>query len=292
MEMNEIHYMSQVHCANGVRQMNDFLDTREREADTRATGGGRRARARAARIEAYLDAAMELIDRDGFEAFTVARLAAQMDVAVGALYRYFPSKDALLLALQRRELGRLAREFDALLAGLERQFVERRVEPGTAALARVVALADSYRELARRNPTRFGLLTRVLSTTRIVLRDPEAQQVVDAAAPIWRLVAACFERASESGALQPGDPVTRTLTIWAGLQGVLQLRKLERLEAPGLEVDRLGRELIDALLGGWGAGPEQIAAARSLFEQARVPAEPPGEREGFEISSQPSEGGN
>ena len=55
--------------------------------------------------ERILDAA-EDVARDGFEALTLRALAARLDAAPMALYRYFPTKDALVNALLDRVLGR------------------------------------------------------------------------------------------------------------------------------------------------------------------------------------------
>lgn len=57
-----------------------------------------------AKREILLDAAIELFYREGFHATGVERLAAQAGVAKMTLYKYFDSKDDLILAaLQRRD---------------------------------------------------------------------------------------------------------------------------------------------------------------------------------------------
>ncbi|MCA9555215.1 MAG: helix-turn-helix transcriptional regulator, partial [Myxococcales bacterium] len=55
---------------------------------------------REARRQAIVDEALALVTEGGFEALTLQRLAGRLGYAVGALYRYFPSKEALLAALQ------------------------------------------------------------------------------------------------------------------------------------------------------------------------------------------------
>lgn len=49
-----------------------------------------------------LDAALRLIDQDGLEALSMRRIGAELAVEAMSLYRYFPSKDALLDALMER----------------------------------------------------------------------------------------------------------------------------------------------------------------------------------------------
>ena len=45
-----------------------------------------------------IDAALSLADEGGYEAVQMRDVAERADVALGTLYRYFPSKDALLIA--------------------------------------------------------------------------------------------------------------------------------------------------------------------------------------------------
>lgn len=51
-----------------------------------------------ARRERVIVAAMELAREGGYEAVQMRDVAARADVALGTLYRYFPSKDQLLVA--------------------------------------------------------------------------------------------------------------------------------------------------------------------------------------------------
>ncbi|MFA7665859.1 MAG: TetR/AcrR family transcriptional regulator [Burkholderiaceae bacterium] len=60
--------------------------------------------------EAIRAAALELIADHGYEATTLRQIASHVGVQAGALYRYFPSKAQLLLAL-------LVEHLDTLLAG-------------------------------------------------------------------------------------------------------------------------------------------------------------------------------
>ena len=54
------------------------------------------------RVAALMRAGAEVIAERGFEAATMAEIAARADAPIGSLYRFFPSKDALADALMRR----------------------------------------------------------------------------------------------------------------------------------------------------------------------------------------------
>ena len=132
----------------------------------------RQARSRATR-EAILEAAARIIEADGEapEAFNTNRVAAVAGVSVGTLYQYFSDKQAILVALARREI--LAVREGAGAAGVEdprRRAIRALIDafPGRprvrrAALMALMAiesaqgLADETRRTARLLPARPDL---------------------------------------------------------------------------------------------------------------------------------------
>lgn len=89
---------------------------RERRAPPRAAPRPRKAprqeRAQAT-VEAILEAAELVLDREGPGAASTTRIAEVAGVSVGSLYQYFAHRDAILMALQERQLDRA----EALLRG-------------------------------------------------------------------------------------------------------------------------------------------------------------------------------
>lgn len=68
-----------------------------------------------ATVSVILDAAIRVLDREGSDALTTSRVAEVAGVSVGTLYQYFAHKDAILEALQQRELERAAAMLERLL---------------------------------------------------------------------------------------------------------------------------------------------------------------------------------
>jgi AcrR family transcriptional regulator len=68
-------------------------------ADTRPAPAPALTRSQAARRERVIRAAQELAAEGGYDAVQMRDVAARGEVALGTIYRYFPSKDALLLAV-------------------------------------------------------------------------------------------------------------------------------------------------------------------------------------------------
>ena len=61
-----------------------------------------------ATCEAILEAASQILERDGPAGFNTASVAERAGVSIGTLYQYFPDKQAILLAAAQREMGREA----------------------------------------------------------------------------------------------------------------------------------------------------------------------------------------
>jgi len=100
------------------------------------------------RRKRILDATIALASKGGFDAVQMRAVAERADVALGTLYRYFPSKIHLLVSA-------LAREFEQANINLDRKPV-----PGDTAADRVIyALSRNTRAL-QRDPNLTEALTR------------------------------------------------------------------------------------------------------------------------------------
>ena len=64
-------------------------------------------RSQAARRERVIRAALELAAEGGYDVVQMRDVSTRAEVALGTIYRYFPSKDALLLAVMVQWLGDL-----------------------------------------------------------------------------------------------------------------------------------------------------------------------------------------
>src|SRR3982074_3250548 len=59
------------------------------------------------RQKRILDATLALASKGGYDAVQMRAVAERADVALGTLYRYFPSKNHLLVSALAREFGRM-----------------------------------------------------------------------------------------------------------------------------------------------------------------------------------------
>jgi AcrR family transcriptional regulator len=63
----------------------------------------RQARARS-KVDAIFEATTQVLEKEGRARLNTNRIAERAGVSVSTLYQYFPNKDAILLALARREM--------------------------------------------------------------------------------------------------------------------------------------------------------------------------------------------
>jgi AcrR family transcriptional regulator len=75
------------------------------------------ARAIAA-VEAMLQAAAHILVHEGYGRLTTNRVADLAGVSIGSLYQYFPNKQALIVALQRRHSEEQMASFSAAMTGV------------------------------------------------------------------------------------------------------------------------------------------------------------------------------
>lgn len=229
---------------------------------------GRRERKRQARIEGILDMGMTLLAEGGLDALTTHALAKRLDLAVGALYRYFPSKGALIAGLERRVVAELQAELGAIVEAAEQRWADERDAWGR--LAPILALAAGFRELTQRRPERMGLIGRIMAEPEHILPREEGERVISDAIGLLMVLKTPFDAASEAGILCHGEDILRPLLFWAGLRSVLQTFKLETFAPTVIRPDALYDGMVTSLLCGWGAQPADVARARAEVVASRI----------------------
>ena len=114
-----------------------------------------------------LDATLALASKGGYDAVQMRTVAEKADVAVGTLYRYFPSKVHLLVTALARELERVESR------------VDRTQLPGGTPTARLRHVLDMITYSMQRDP----LLTEAM-TRAFMFADASATSEVDRVARI------------------------------------------------------------------------------------------------------------
>lgn len=150
-------------------------------------------------VAAILDAAAQVLAKEGAQRFTTARVAERAGVSVGSLYQYFPNKAAILFRLQSDEWRRTSELLRGILAD--------RMKPPPA---RLRALVHAF----IRSECEEAAIRVALADAAPLYRDaPEAQ---DARAAGEGIIAAfmreALPKASEATRTLAGELIKTTLS--------------------------------------------------------------------------------
>lgn len=233
----------------------------------------RRSRKRAARRDALLALAADLVEQDGPDGLTMAALAEAADYAPASLYTYFPSRSALLAALQQQALSVLGQVAEDHLGAWDAALAEAGVDGGDAALARLLAFARLFLTAPEHHAREFHLQQQMLVTTGVA-DTADLVEVVPAAMAVLAVPRRLLAAAADAAALAPHHPVAdpldhplegallRTFAWVVALNGALMVDGI----VAGLPTTGalLGEEITDSLLRGWGADGAALARARTV----------------------------
>lgn len=156
---------------------------------------GRRARNQAVRRKRVIDAAVELAAGGGYEAVQMRDVAERADVALGTLYRYFPSKDHLLVAA----LGEWA-------VALERRLKQKPAQGDTAADRVIEVLRRATRALEREPRVTAAMVTALSSP------DPDAAATKN---EVYETLRSIISDAIDGAPVDHPDEIVRVLGyVW------------------------------------------------------------------------------
>src|SRR5215471_4387862 len=137
--------------------------TRTTDALTAAGEGEFGSAAQRERRKRILDATLALASKGGYDAVQMRSVAERADVALGTLYRYFPSKIHLLVAALTEEFERMQEKLD------------RKPIPGETATERVMYVLSRVTRTMQRDPMLTEAMTRAF-----MFADPSAAAEVNA----------------------------------------------------------------------------------------------------------------
>lgn len=184
-------------------------------------------------VDAVLEAAAQVLQKEGEAGFTTNRVAERAGFGIGTLYQYFPNKESIIAALAERERAALERQVRAALARANPTSAEDLVRD----LVRVLIRAFS----GRRRLRRFVVLAAMRSGSISALM--QAQQSI-----IQVLLDAAASRQAERSALGfPPLTPTMTFVLTRAVQGAVRAAVLEENDI--LETREFEDELVLLVMG-------------------------------------------
>jgi AcrR family transcriptional regulator len=131
------------------------------------------------RRKRILDATLALASKGGYDAVQMRAVAERADVALGTLYRYFPSKIHLLVSALTQEFERMQEKLD------------RRPAPGDTPAERMTYVLAKVTRTMQRDPMLTEAMTRAF-----MFADPSAADEVNTVA---KLMVRMFTKAMHEG---------------------------------------------------------------------------------------------
>ncbi len=230
----------------------------------------RRRRTRALRTRRYLKTASKIVFTEGLDALTMQRVAKELDCAVGTIYRYFPSKDALVADLQREAIEAIIASYHIARPGWDTQIDARTTADAageqTAALAGVVIFGRFYAGVPETYPEEFHLLRGLVGDPRSLAPGEDAQRVMPSAMALLEIARHRLATAARAEALTDADHLMRAVLWVVTLTGAINAGELSRFDPTIFDADGLSTMANLDLLRGWGADPEQLEMAADIAD--------------------------
>jgi AcrR family transcriptional regulator len=185
-----------------------------------------------------LEAAREIVIRDGFGALSIRKLAEKIGYAPGNIYLYFAGRDEIA-----REICR--QSYAEILAAIEQAASVK--DP----MERLKALLKSYADFAESRPETYKLaFMQDPQFNEVMFRQTAIDEETGAGHQAFRLIMDALAELKQTGEIDK-HASTRQLAevLWAGVHGVVSL-KLIYPAFPATPTSALVRTMIRTLING------------------------------------------
>ena len=214
-----------------------------------------RARRRLKKLDEILSTATEIALEGGLEAVTIHRLAKELDYTPGALYRYFPSKAALLAALHVRLIRRLSTRVHSAWGATAAFCDKHEASQDERNLFALLAVTIASMQFAAEEPGPFRIIAASFGHPRHMLEPASAVEATEAYVGLVKDIATHVQGLTDSGFFRPGSAAHRAITLLMGSHSMLQLEKVTRMAPDLFDSQDLTKELSQSLLRGWATSP-------------------------------------
>lgn len=183
-----------------------------------------------------VEAATEIIARDGYPALTIRGLASALGCSPMTPYRYFQDRDEIFAAVRSAAFDQFAVAQEAA------------VHPGQAPLERLHALGKAYIGFAIENPNAYRLQFALSQGTQDAYPEHGHAELRS-----WKPLSSAVQEAVDAGVLG-GDPLQLAHLFWASMHGLASLHLAGKLVL-GCELDDLVDPLLKTLMTGTAKRP-------------------------------------
>jgi AcrR family transcriptional regulator len=154
-----------------------------------------------------LDEAGELFLEQGYEGFSMRRVAERIGYSATTIYRYYEDKDDLLFAVVNEGFSEFARQ------------LTEAAENVSNPLKRLEALGQAYIRFGLDNPVYYQMMFMQRADLLFERRKEQTQPMIESFDVLQRSVRA----AMDAGVMKRGDVETYSRVIWSVVHGVTAL---------------------------------------------------------------------
>jgi AcrR family transcriptional regulator len=244
----------------------------------------RRERARSEKRDRFLGAASRVVGERGLEGLTMQAVADQLDCAVGTIYGYFPSKAALLAALQEEAVTTLMASYRTGRETWDEALDDEGLEAELRVLVEIQAFGAFFCAASVVLGDEFELQRLLLTQRPPGMAPEELRPTMSVVVRLAEVPRGLLDAAVAAGVLEAGDNLERVVRWLASLDGVLLLDHLGGVDRHLFRAQHHGRALTADLLTGWGADRADVEVAASHIDRlvALGPLAPPPSGPGFD----------
>ncbi|MEE2903340.1 MAG: TetR family transcriptional regulator [Myxococcota bacterium] len=215
--------------------------------------------------------AAAIVASEGLSALSMSAIARALDSAVSGLYRYFDGLEAVYVQLQTKAIATYAEQFS-----LAEKRISARLESGSTsskrvqALVRVIAVFRMYLKMVDSHPVEQAVIDAFISVPAVTLTDDNAARMNEELQSVFAVCIDSLDKAVDAKSISAGDNRQRTQVFWAGLHGLQQFRKRDRILPKALRVQSMESILIHSLLVGFGANPTEVESAFEYLTKEKI----------------------
>lgn len=198
---------------------------------------------------AIIDAACRLFAKGGYEAVSMRKVAEKVGCTAGALYRYFPDKQSLLLHVWEDDMRYAA------------EYIRGATYDASSPVEKVRKILLSYVRYWIENPDHFRILFGPVNGTLDRTEAPEIFPGTGSTA-LYLETRECLAQALAGRNEAPQDIDLALQCLLSAVHGIMAMH-LSASRFPTFDLQGMAAVTIDAMLAGWGAidSPQTAAAA-------------------------------
>jgi len=198
----------------------------------------RRARQKQLLRQEILDAARELLVRDGYAALSMRKVAERIDYSPTAIYLHFKDKQELVFSLCEETFARLVKE----LSTLDREYADP--------IVRLRKGLERYIRFGLNNPNHY--IPTFMTPAPLEAKGKALDAIHDPASPGMRALAVLRDAIAagvKAKKLRKVDPDIAARAAWAAIHGITSLL-IVYPAFPWTDRDEVIKNVLDALIDG------------------------------------------